>query len=285
VRPDGLTVKKCSVCDCRFVAPAPSADELARFYTSYYTGHVSLAPGEFAGKSQCSCPRHDYRLDELRSLTDWSGKAVLDVGCGMGELLEACQRQLHMEIAGVDLDPDAVRRANERLQTQRILQGGIERFLGKSRFDLIIMHDLIEHPLDPLSLLEQASQLLAPSGCLLLWTPNGAFADAAAPAYTTFRVNLEHMQYLTAKTIRFVLDKLPLSIVHLETCGYPALAGIDQPPGGRLTFRSAAKQLARRLVGDRLAQRLRDAWVDWRRPSIRLGSYHLFAILQKDPER
>jgi 2-polyprenyl-3-methyl-5-hydroxy-6-metoxy-1,4-benzoquinol methylase len=276
IRPDGLTVRQCAVCDCRFVSPAPSEQTLARFYATYYTDHGYLILEEQA--LDASVDDGDVRLQELRSLGSWKGKRALDVGCGAGDFLASLQL-LGMEITGVDLDRAAVEHARRQLRTERILHGGMERVADEGLFDLIAMNDFIEHPLAPMQFVERAVGHLKPGGYLLLFTPNGAFTDPRFPAYMTFRRDLEHMQYLTTRTIERIARTLDLSIVHLETCMHPqGLATMQlQPEQVRRSLSARIKRTLRAAPGFKFARRLRNRL----RTSERSGSYSLLALLTK----
>jgi 2-polyprenyl-3-methyl-5-hydroxy-6-metoxy-1,4-benzoquinol methylase len=276
IRPDGLTVRRCAVCDCRFVSPAPSEPTLTRFYATYHTNHGYLSLEE--QELESGVDDSDVRLQELRSLEDWKGKRALDVGCGPGGFLAGLQR-LGMEITGVDLDRAAVEQARRQLGTERILHGGMEQVADAGSFDLITMNDFIEHPLEPMQLLERAVGHLKPGGYLLLFTPNGAFADPRFPAHVTFRRDLEHMQYLTTRTIERITRATDLSIVHLETCMHPL--GLTmlrmQPEQVRRSLSARIKRTLRGAPGFKLAKRLRNRL----RASERTGSYSLLAILTR----
>jgi len=152
--------------------------------------------------------------------------------------------------------------------------------------DVIVMSDLVEHPIEPFKLLSRAVSLLKKSGRLVIWTPNGGGAGQeaiTAEGWVGFRVDLEHLQYFSARTIQLLAGVWGLHIDHLETTGYPGLSGIDSIPakpnvtaGGR--FITAAKALIKRLA-PWIAQ-ARQIRRELRRPRER-GSYHLFAILTK----
>lgn len=278
IRPDGLTVRLCNVCDCRFVSPAPSEQTLARFYATYYSDHGFVTLEEQA--LQARVDDTDLRLQELRSLGTWKGKRALDVGCGPGGFLGGLQL-LGMEICGVDLDRAAVELARRLLGTERILHGGMEQVADSGPFDLIAMNDFIEHPLHPTLCLERAVGRLAPGGYLLLFTPNGAFSDPRFPPHVTFRRDLEHMQYLTTRTIERIARTMDLSTVHLETCMDPLGLTMLQmrPDQVRQSLSARIKRTLRSAPGFKVARRLRNRF----RTSERAGSYSLLAILAKCP--
>ncbi|MCA1243838.1 class I SAM-dependent methyltransferase [Stappia stellulata] len=101
---------------------------------------------------------------------------VVDVGCGLGELLE--QISPKHERVGVDPSERAVEVAAER-SGARTLRGelSVDLFPAGS-CDTIIAHHVIEHIEEPVGFVETVRHLLAPGGVFVVGTPN--FASAAA---------------------------------------------------------------------------------------------------------
>ncbi|ORV81196.1 class I SAM-dependent methyltransferase [Mycolicibacterium iranicum] len=91
---------------------------------------------------------------------------VLDVGCGDG-LLAQRLAPLSRSIVGIDSDPEAVRRARERLSDRRnvtIVEQPFDAYdPGDVRFDLITFVATIHH-MDLRATLSRARDLLTPSG-------------------------------------------------------------------------------------------------------------------------
>jgi 2-polyprenyl-3-methyl-5-hydroxy-6-metoxy-1,4-benzoquinol methylase len=76
------------------------------------------------------------------------------VGCAQGEFAAvASQRGLH--VFGVDLNAEAVRKANQRVPEGTFWCGEIGAATEAGPFDLITMFDFIEHVRDPLETLRQ----------------------------------------------------------------------------------------------------------------------------------
>src|ERR1035438_9949426 len=78
--------------------------------------------------------------------------------------------------------------------------------------------------------LDTAISGLRSGGVLAIWTPNGGAAGtdlASARKWVGFRVDLEHLQYLSPRAILLVAGKLGLSVEHLETTGFPNLVRIE----------------------------------------------------------
>jgi len=100
---------------------------------------------------------------------------VLDVGCGVGLLLDEARRR-GWRTQGVELSDWGVRRAGHL--GLDVFQGILEEAgFAPSSFDAVFMIDVLEHLADPVRTLAKVSQVLRPGGVLCLVTPD---ADSAA---------------------------------------------------------------------------------------------------------
>jgi 2-polyprenyl-3-methyl-5-hydroxy-6-metoxy-1,4-benzoquinol methylase len=285
LRPDKLTVSGCMGCGAAFVSPAPSEEQLRDFYSRYQEARNISGSEDYLARYLLALePEADFRLNEYASMLDLRGKQVLDVGCGLGETM-GCLRKWGAEVTGLDLDPEAIRFVREKLGLSQVQHSAITELSGEPGYDLIILHDLLEHPLNPMEVLEKARILLKPGGLLGIWTPNGSCASTVGEDLL-YRIDLEHMQYLSFKTCAYLSQILGLEVVHLESVGYPDLQrfmnlGRRRPP--RETAREKIKTLVKALPGFMRLNAVRKALTALLRPApdIRKGSYHLFCILRK----
>lgn len=281
VRPDGLTVRVCAECSLYFVSPAPGPAQLDRFYAHYNERHRrSNATGEEAVTAiRTAEPLADLRMAEIASLLpDRTGATALDVGFGLGADLYQLHR-LGFAVEGIEFDDDAIGFVRTRLGIDNVHRATIDEVRGT--YDVIILHDLVEHPLDPLALLRRAADLLRPGGLLSIWTPNASHV-AQQHDPVTFRVDLEHMQYYTYAAVTRLARQLGLDLAHLEGVGFPSLRNIDVLPGQR---RDPLWKKALRAVpgaGSLVRLRRKKATAEARQ-RMREGSYHLFCLLRKPP--
>jgi len=118
---------------------------------------------------------------------------IVDIGCGDGAATAVAARvNPGHRILGLDWSADALRRARAHglaLIRAEAEPGGLP--IASGRADVVIMSELLEHLVDPDSVLEEARRVLRPGGTLLLSTPNlaawynrGLLAVGVQPVFT-----------------------------------------------------------------------------------------------------
>ena len=138
--------------------------------------------------------------------------------------------------------------------------------------------------MDPAAFLEAAVRRLRAGGVISIWTPNGGAAGTdvrSAQEWVGFRVDLEDLQYLSPQAIVLLAGKLGLTVQHLETTGFPGLAGIDRPPAAswfRRRLEDARAMVSSSCIGP-MARALRAVACHRGAQDRTAGTYHLFAVL------
>ena len=97
---------------------------------------------------------------------------VLEVGCGGGHVLRMFSE---CDLTGVDVSGEMLQKAQRNLQGLRVrlLKGELHELdLPPASFDKIICTEVLEHVVDPESILEQMRRLLAPAGRVVVTIPN-----------------------------------------------------------------------------------------------------------------
>ena len=118
---------------------------------------------------------------------------IVDVGCGDGAATAlAAQASPEHRMLGLDWSADALRHARARGLT--LIRAEAEPAglpIASGRADVVVMSELIEHLIDPDSVLEEVRRVLKPGGTLLLSTPNlaawynrGLLALGVQPVFT-----------------------------------------------------------------------------------------------------
>ncbi len=112
----------------------------------------------------------ERRLEMVRREVPLEGKRVLDVGCGMGEFVRRL-REFSRDVCGVDIDAERVRQGAERVPNLALSVGEHLPF-GDDTFDVVLLHEVIEHVADDLATLREARRVLRPDGRAVIFCPN-----------------------------------------------------------------------------------------------------------------
>lgn len=149
-------------------------------------------------------------LDEIQKYRT-SGK-FLDIGAGSGILVEAAlQRGYNTE----GIEPSRWLQTQAQKRGLPVHPGTIPCKELKDFYDIITIIDVIEHVSEPLGLLMDASEYLAPNGILIITTPdiNSFFAKILGWKWWHFRV--AHIGYFNKKTIKMAIEKAGFNVIKI----------------------------------------------------------------------
>jgi 2-polyprenyl-3-methyl-5-hydroxy-6-metoxy-1,4-benzoquinol methylase len=117
---------------------------------------------------------------DVQALVPRGVKRILDLGCSSGALGAELKRTHGAEVVGIEIDADYAADAATRLD--RAINADLEQFFGDpdsvaglGRFDCLIAADVLEHLVDPWSVLARAAALLEPGGVAVVSLPNVRF--------------------------------------------------------------------------------------------------------------
>ena len=167
-------------------------------YREYHKFYLARNP-EDAGRFE----RHarDYQR-KFGALVLGGGKTrVLDVGCASGMLAGWLVRAGVPEVIGIDLNPELVEMARQRVPGAQFHAGDAAEFLRGGRpFDIIFLQDVIEHiPREKIvGFMRALAQALTPGGFALVRTPNMNHLMAAGHLAD----DLTHCTGLTEQSLR-----------------------------------------------------------------------------------
>lgn len=99
-----------------------------------------------------------------------ANRALLDIGCGFGYLLERFQGRFR--IFGMDISEHGARQAQNRLPGSQVKAGDIQAAIPfAERFHVILMVNVIEHLTDPRAGLNRVRDALHPGGICVVHLP------------------------------------------------------------------------------------------------------------------
>ncbi len=196
-----------------------------QFYSSYVTGHQ----GEVVEAG--SAPA--FLADIIARLPhDDLGAAILDVGCGQGQIMRLAATSGFRNVSGIDLSPEQVDLA-KRLGTERVEEGDLFTYSTEhaGQFDAVIAVDLVEHfdRSQVAAVFAALAALLRPGGRLILRTPNGSSPYAGRILYS----DMTHGVAYTARSLKQIA----------ATSGFSSVTAYPVRPSG-----GGAKQRVRRAL-------------------------------------
>lgn len=114
------------------------------------------------------------RLQFIEQYISFSGKRILDLGCGGGILSESMAAR-GAEVTGLDVEIDAIHAAQAHASPEWSLKyvcEPIEDYDVTDLFDVVVCMEMLEHVSDPAAVIQQSARLLKQGGYLLLSTMN-----------------------------------------------------------------------------------------------------------------
>ncbi len=112
----------------------------------------------------------ERRLNLILRYAPVSGKKVLDVGCGIGLYLRKF-KELGAIIYGVDIDEEKIAEASGELRSLAVASAESLPF-RPGAFDLVLLHEVLEHIADDGRAVAEAVRVLRPGGKAVIFVPN-----------------------------------------------------------------------------------------------------------------
>jgi len=169
-------VYKCPDCGLGFLDPRPDQNELHKLYSSnYFQKQYDEGLDPESQEMKYRLVQENHRIRFFRSMKK-QGR-LLDIGCGMGYFLYACQGYgYHVE--GLDISDDSAAYVRNILHIP-VTAGAIEGINYENEsIDIITMWHFLEHVSDPRLYLKKAWDWLKPNGILVIDVPNYKGTDA-----------------------------------------------------------------------------------------------------------
>lgn len=168
---------------------------------------------------------YSYSRPEIIKLVPLSVKKVLDIGCGEGLFLSSLKKRSQIETWGVEINHDASVVA--KINADKIIEGDICNiidYLPESYFDCVVFNDILEHLVDPYSILEKIKAKLNKDGIVICSIPNIRYFDVLIDLLFKKQWKYEdsgvldrtHLRFFTKKSIIDMFDDLGYEIIKIE---------------------------------------------------------------------
>ncbi len=211
-RDNRRSLRVCSRCELFFVDPYPNAaQEHTRVSTNCQTEIQLLDCRSRYQGERLYYDRHFASIAE-----ECAGAAsILDVGCGMGHLLERFGRCERLHRAGIELNSRAAAFAR-RVAGCEIFEIPLEQFRSTRQFDVITMINVFSHVPSFDAMFASVRAALRPGGKLILRTSEMA---ANVSRWNQLHWGIpDDLHFMGLRTLEFICSKYGFSAVrHLRT--------------------------------------------------------------------
>lgn len=201
------------------VAEPPTSDELTKYYArTYYQSERgnyrhTYPPQELLVKLL----RIEQRAAQALALRNSKESGcLLDVGCGEGFVLAAF-RSMGWEVSGIDFSVAGVQGSNPQV-AESVEQGDVfalleRRIAAGDLYDLVWLGNVLEHVLDPVTLLRSLQRLVSDDGVLVVTVPNDGnpyherlLADGLITSRWWVAIP-DHISYFTAESLQSIAQE------------------------------------------------------------------------------
>ena len=198
---DAYDVVCCEACGFGFADGLPTPAEFERYYAQMSKYEYQPTAGRTSKADQERCRAIALQVDGIG--VDRSAP-VLDVGCSTGALLGAFQNLGYVDVEGIDPAPACASIAAEA-HGVTVRKGSASDLPGlSSRYGVILLSAVLEHLLDPMTVLRDARLALREDGLLFVEVPDvECFAECASAPYQEFSV--EHINFFSLDSLTSML--------------------------------------------------------------------------------
>lgn len=171
VEMNGYHIVTCNTCKFVYTTPLPTEEDVRNFYLNedkYETYKKKLTPLKRFKRRM----RYKNRARFIKKFFP-AGKKIrlLELGCYHGDFIHALHDDPQFDAMGIDIDESALRIAREL--GLNVKKGTLEdlQFENES-FDCIYSCHVMEHVLDPISVINECDRILAKGGIYMAIVPS-----------------------------------------------------------------------------------------------------------------
>jgi len=185
--------------DCGFLYRNPNIRP-ERLGDLYATGYSTFLTGRYAANRQ---RRYRVTMAAVAPVLDaGQGRRLLDFGCGAGLFLELAE-QRGFASYGVDLSPDSVEQARQRLSTAKVFHGSPRSVaeIAAGGFDVVTLWSVLAHLPRPVEDLSMLRGLLTDDGALVILTVNAGSLHLAGLGSRWQGFTRNHLMFYSRDTL------------------------------------------------------------------------------------
>lgn len=215
-----IDIARCENCGFQFMNPQYSDRYLANYYANY------MGDENFVYWREALAYGHGFYMENVEKYIQ-TGR-MLDIGCGNGHLLEAAKKR-GWSVCGYDVDSKSTSVVAQRLEIEVASGNFFSCDFGQEKFDLVTMHQVLEHLKAPNEYLQRIRSLLNDGGYFFVAVPNIRSASNRLKRFLEVtgvrRKNIgkyydtsHHILYFEPATLLRLLEKHGFQVVYKRNC-------------------------------------------------------------------
>lgn len=168
---------------------------------------------------------HSGTRDEMLKYIPDGTRATLDVGCGFGGFSAMVKERFNAETWAVEMDKQAAQEAAKRLD--KVINSDVTQSIDElpdNYFDCIIFNDVLEHLVDPYSVLVGMKRKLTGKGVIVASIPNVRYyrnlVNFALKGNWDYQdagtLDKTHLRFFTYKSILKMFEQLGFEVLVIE---------------------------------------------------------------------
>jgi 2-polyprenyl-3-methyl-5-hydroxy-6-metoxy-1,4-benzoquinol methylase len=203
---DEFMARKCKNCGMISINPLPEQYVLDEYYKGYFKDSKK-------NKKLWEPRKVAYEIDKAWITKYIQRGNVLDIGSSGGQFLSIFEPSKWNRL-GVEVDADTADFAKKNFGVN-VRVGNIMDLSFNKKFDLIIIRGVIEHFIDPISILKKCSTLLKKGGCLFITaTPvSDSFAFEVYREKWRLFTPPGHLHFFTVSLLSKIVKKYGLELL------------------------------------------------------------------------
>ncbi len=230
-KPGTYSVVRCTACGLSYVTPRPTFESLGAHYPDDYFCYVPPEASPPLIRPIIVSMAKGSTMRRIGMMEKVIGKItpdmqLVDVGCGLNDLLFHIKGERGAVGIGVDMKDTMIARSRDVLQMP-IVEGTLASAgFSDGQFDVATMIEYLEHELNPRAVLAEARRVLRTGGHLVIEIPEPT--GWPARAFGARWANLDvprHLVFFDKTTLGRALSELGFELVSYETFTLPFFVG------------------------------------------------------------
>jgi len=216
----------------RSIKNLPTTKELSKFYKEMYFQDDKVRPKNYQASYSSRERQHIKLMNELclysllKVRPNWKTNSIsfLELGVGEGFLI-AQAKSKGWDVHGVDFGSYGVKKFNpkmlDKIRTGNALE--ILEKMKKKKFDVCVIHNVLEHVIDPRKLLDNLRNLLNHNGIIVVTVPND-FCEVQLRALKLDHIKKkfwimppQHLHYFNTKNLPKFMKELNFDVIDMHS--------------------------------------------------------------------